>query len=148
MPPDDSALRDVTDFVWTTFLRADLTPSIPPSNVEPGYVGRVRISGTWSGELTLACSDTLARRAAGTLFDVPPDAVTGDDVNDAVGEIANVMSGNVKALLPAPSRLSLPDVYAGTVGATRADDRVREVWFTCEGEPLVVRLAVESQPAS
>lgn len=147
--PDESSLREVTDFVWGTLLRTDIAPTRPDAHApRGGYVGRVRITGSWEGALTLACTGPLARRAAGALFDMPPGEVTDGDVADALGEITNVMSGNVKALLPAPSRLSLPDVHEARIDHARAGSTVRELWFTCEGEPFVVRLEAGATHAS
>ena len=46
----------------------------------------------------------------------PDDAVVShEDVVDAFGEIANVVGGNVKALLPELATLSLPEVVPGRV---------------------------------
>ena len=33
-----------------------------------------------------------------------------EDIDDALGELANVVGGNVKAVLPGPSALGLPEV--------------------------------------
>ncbi len=45
------------------------------------------------------------------------DEVTEDDVADALGELANMIGGNVKSILPELSALSLPHVHAeGSAG--------------------------------
>ncbi|HVD28484.1 MAG TPA: chemotaxis protein CheX [Mycobacteriales bacterium] len=59
----------------------------------------------------------LARTAASAMFDRPAEALTDDEVADALGELTNMIGGNLKSLLPGPSRLSMPAV---TVGATTA----------------------------
>jgi chemotaxis protein CheX len=43
----------------------------------------------------------------------PPDAVD-DDVRDVLGELANMIGGNMKAGMPAGVRLSMPTVMDGT----------------------------------
>ena len=65
-----------------------------------------------------------------------------DRVRDAVGELANMIGGNVKALLPGPSRLSLPALienadYQGIAQESRMQSRQA---FSCEGEPFLVTL--------
>ena len=44
------------------------------------------------------------------MFGSAPDVVTDAEVVDALGELTNMIGGNVKSLLPAPSQLSLPMV--------------------------------------
>ncbi len=59
-----------------------------------------------------------------------------EDVADAFGEIANVVGGNVKAALPGPSGLSLPDVGDAPTVRNPADQcRVDVLW---RGEPLSI----------
>jgi len=57
---------------------------------------------------------------------MPAEEVTSDEIGDALGELANVLGGNVKAMLPAPSTMSLPTVsetkhpqWPGTVEVCR-----------------------------
>ena len=76
---------------------------------------------------------------------VDPDL---DDVRDALGELANMLGGNIKALLPAPSQISLPAVAIGSdyelsvVGT----GEVARVAFTCDGQPLLVTLLQRPSP--
>jgi CheY-specific phosphatase CheX len=150
MEPDDATICEITDQVCATLLHRGVTrgrSDAPPD--APFIVGRVRIHGSWEGAVTLACASPLARRAAGALLEVPPEAVSGDDVRDALGELTNIIVGNVKALLPAPSRMSIPAVRECAFESVRDEppddpgaDRsgARELWFSCEGEALVVSL--------
>ena len=41
--------------------------------------------------------------------------MTTADIADALGELANIIGGNVKSLLPEPCALSLPHVLVGRV---------------------------------
>jgi chemotaxis protein CheX len=41
-----------------------------------------------------------------------------EDVADAVGELANMIGGNIKGLMPGPSVLTLPVVASGRFGVT------------------------------
>lgn len=54
--------------------------------------------------------DTADRLTRALLVLEPQEAVEVDDVRDALGEIANVIGGNVKGLLPEHTALSLPVV--------------------------------------
>ncbi len=44
------------------------------------------------------------------MFAMEPDEVSDAEIGDALGEMANIVGGNVKALMPEPSVLSLPQV--------------------------------------
>ncbi|MCU0705946.1 MAG: chemotaxis protein CheX, partial [Fimbriiglobus sp.] len=46
-------------------------------------------------------------------FDTPSAEVTPAELADALGELANMVGGNLKALLPDGCRLSLPSVEPG-----------------------------------
>jgi chemotaxis protein CheX len=70
------------------------------------------------------------------------EAPSGEEIRDALGELTNVIGGNVKALFPGPSALSLPTVAVGSdydLGVIDAS-ATRTVSFTCDGQPLVVTL--------
>ena len=60
--------------------------------------------------MVVRCSAAAARNAAAALLGVELDDVTTEDVTDALGELANIIGGNVKSLLPEPCALSLPHV--------------------------------------
>jgi chemotaxis protein CheX len=68
----------------------------------------VRIAGDWSGAVRLEMSRETAAAAARIMLDA--DQVEPDEVADAVGELVNIIGGNLKSLLPTPSRLGLPQV--------------------------------------
>ncbi len=99
----------------------------------------VTISGTSNGLVAVDCSEELARRLASAMFDAPPSRLTEGEILDSLGEIANIIGGNIKALLPGPSALGLPkvelDVSEPPVGP------IVEQVFSCTGEPLRVTLA-------
>ena len=96
----------------------------------------------------IECSVDFARRAAGTMFGLEPSAASAADTQDAIGELANMTGGNVKALLPEPCRLSLPTVVESADYTTRfpGGEVVSTVVFDCDGDALVVRLLRKSQP--
>jgi chemotaxis protein CheX len=65
-----------------------------------------------------------------------------DEVRDTVGELANMVAGSVKALLPQPTHISLPSVADGNdYDLTVRHGRVLlQCPFECEGERLIVSL--------
>lgn len=100
----------------------------------------VSVTGEWEGTIACACSDELARAVTGAFFAVDPDAADPSEIIDAVGEVANMIGGNIKALMPAPSQLSLPTVTTGidyvvTFPGTREESCEA---FLVDGKPLFV----------
>ncbi len=139
----EEEIRQVAETVWESVLGVNLVrqTAIPPA---PARVvsGCVQFTGAWEGAVTIECSAEFARQAAATMFGVDLSAASVSDTQDAIGELANMTGGNVKALLPEPCRLSLPTVVEGNDVTTRVPggELITSVAFECQGTPLVVRL--------
>lgn len=113
-PPQAVSIEDVaavTQEVWSTLLGLDLHPAATSTVPSPSVTGCVQITGEWEGAVLLSCSEQFARTATEAMF--MTDEVTEDDIIDAVGELTNMVGGNVKSLLPGPSQLSVPSVASG-----------------------------------
>lgn len=148
-------LTEITERVWASLVELPLIPRQPgqpgagPSKPGAGsrtFTGCVQITGAWEGAVTVHCSEGLARLLTAAMFMVDPEDTTPEEVGDALGELANMVGGNVKALLPEPCRISLPAVADGmdyrlSVPGARP---VSAVTWTCNGEPLMVRLLERS----
>jgi chemotaxis protein CheX len=128
MLPTTDDLEGVTRDVWTSFLDADDDGLVSGGDgvADDRVTACVHLSGAFTGSVVVQCSDSAARDAAAVLFAVAPDDVTDHEVVDAIGEIANMVGGNVKSMLPGPSNLSLPAVA-----------QVHLMWRT---EPVVITL--------
>ena len=144
----EEELRQVTEVVWDSVLghsliRMDQSPDPSPRAV----AAWVHITGAWEGAVVLECSGTAAQSAAAIMFGGDPAAITVMDIQDAMGELANMTGGNVKALLPSPASLSLPTVIDGCDWTTRIPgaELLTEVAFEWSGEPIKVKLIAKSQ---
>ena len=141
----------LTNFIAESFLSAAVEHCPPCEGLyhdQRALFARVRISGTWSGSVTIGFSETLARIAAGAVFHLTPEAVSSADVVDLVGEFANILGGNVKSLLTGHSYLSLPTVSAKATPDSLAMGEPMERWFRCCGEPLVVLVRLAQHAAA
>ena len=138
-------IRQVTEMIWTAMLGHELQPNAglegqaPP---QPMLMGSVHLNGDWEGAVTLNCSAALARQLTATLFGISEQSTTPEQTQDALGELTNIVGGNIKGLLPVQSQLSLPAVtegndYLSLVPESRV---VSKVAFECLGEPLFVVL--------
>lgn len=139
--PSADDLEVITREVWTSFLDGDPAGLVaggdPPTGEQ--ITGCVHLSGAYTGSIMLQCSPPAARDAAAALFSIAPGDVTQTEVIDAIGEIANMVGGNVKSMLPGPSLLSLPLVVQGVLSVPGAQV-VRAVQLIWRTEPLTVSL--------
>jgi hypothetical protein len=119
-----------------SFLSAE-EPLVAPFAVperEHWWSAAVTVSGAWSGQVTVEISAAAA--VAVTSVMLATEDVGAEDVTDAVGELVNMVGGNVKAALPGPSGLSLPDV--GEAPAVRNPEDVCRIDVLWRGQPLSV----------
>jgi chemotaxis protein CheX len=135
---DEATVQSIAEDAWTALVGEDefLVP-IPgelPADVLSSWVDVV---GPWTGTVVLTTArETAAGLTRALLGDHAPDELEDEDIVDAFGEIANVVGGNVKAALPGPSALSLPDVGDAPAVRNPADlCRVDVLW---RGEPLSI----------
>jgi chemotaxis protein CheX len=144
MNVEEQDIRDITGAVWTNVLQADAASPDRPEPELSGTVvtGCVQISGAWEGAVTIQCPVDLARAAAAVMFDTDPAQTSNEEMRDALGELANMVGGNIKALLPSPTKLSLPIVVEGKRSALSIRDAVavRKVWFEWLDKEFVVTL--------
>ena len=141
----ENEIRQITEWVWASILERDIQPghcSSRPPRAENALVGYVHLIGDWDGAVTFQCSALLAQQIAAIMFDVPEHAATIEQTQDALGEIVNMVGGNIKSLLPAASRLSLPTVTAETdySGFLPGGRVVSAIDFEYQGEPFAVVL--------
>lgn len=143
----------LVDEIWLTTLglathRRDAGAAALPE--EPTLDGIINITGGWQATVALQLPRVLAARVASVMFhlgEVPPSL---EDMQDAVGELTNMLGGNIKALLPGECHLSLPAVVEGTGYTIRVPSShiVERFTFECEGQPGVVSLmSVAAQPS-
>ena len=79
---------------------------VAPTNVHQWdcvgpIMGIIHLSGGWDGFLLTGFEPQLAEAVASHLMAQPGVPVTEDELRDAVGEVANILAGNLKCLIPA-----------------------------------------------
>jgi len=139
--PDPEDVRALTAEVWSTFLGDDV-PLVfhgeQPFGVE--WAASVTIKGAWEGMVALELTRTGAQSLTRALLGLDPDADDVDDADlvDAIGELVNMVGGNVKGLVPGPSRLSLPLVAAGRFAHGSGQVEVVRLTGSWGGQPLAI----------
>ena len=125
-------MTQITCDVWASFLSLELAPTSDEPAAELAgdtMTGCVHISGDWQGSVIVEVSAAHAQRAAEAMFAADEGSLSPEEIGDALGELTNMVGGNLKGLLPAPSKLSLPSVASGQsysvrVPGARLVDRV------------------------
>ena len=134
--------------VWTSFLGADadsielvsseLNPDIPSRGC---VIASVSTTGAWNGHLVISVPSECAELIARAMFGDEDGEIPSADIVDAVGEVSNILAGNVKSALPEPSALSLPQVIidASTFYLPAVKLRLTAT-LAWDGQPIVISL--------
>ena len=143
-------ITEATEAVLQTMMGMEPQRGTPTlDSPGPGPIGGVSamvgIVGTWTGAGAVSCDEALACRLAGAMLMSQYDKVD-EDVLDAMGEIANMVIGNIKTNLEADlghMQLGVPTVTYGKDFATRSTT-VKMSWilvpFACGSETLFVQV--------
>jgi chemotaxis protein CheX len=142
MKPNETQIRSIVQSVWSTQLGLEIQDAEGPAPPGPGrnMTAAINISGDFHGGIRLECSRVIIQRAASVMFDLPTDQLTDDDERDVIGELANVVAGNIKALVPGSNSISLPTIVEGSDYRVSALDvkTSDDFSFTMEGEWMTV----------
>lgn len=139
-------ITELTRDIWSALLAdGGLLPDV--SAAPAGDItATVEINGAWNGTTCLTCSTLAGRHAASTMFGVDDEDLTPSDIADAVGELVNVVGGNIKSLLPGPTELSLPVINTTDVTPVAGQlELAHEVRFSWMAEPIVVTVWKKSE---
>jgi chemotaxis protein CheX len=109
-----STVVEIVESIFATMMEIDVFVSDSPLCVTGDRMtATVYLEGEWNGAVSLECNRTQACQFAGRFLSMdPPDAVD-DDVRDALGELVNMIGGNVKSVMSKDVRLSMPSVIDG-----------------------------------
>jgi chemotaxis protein CheX len=137
-------LAGIVETVWESVLGLPILLRAPEDLDEhPGgatLTASLRIAGAWNGTVATAGPASVAAECAGHMLGVDPHALSPRDVGDAWGELANMIAGNLKALVPPPSRVSLPTIVEGLPYSYRIPGArvLNELTFACLGKRIRV----------
>ena len=143
LPVTSEQVTEIAAQVWESFLGLSLVEAGAGCGL-PGsaMAGVVAISGAWAGSVVVGCSSDHAVQAAEAMFAAEPGSLEPAEVADALGELTNMVGGNIKSLLPEPSALSIPSVTGGVDHQVFVPGalRVLQVELHCGTAPVVVTL--------
>jgi chemotaxis protein CheX len=111
-----------------------------------GVLALIGLAGQWAGTGTFSCTAESAQRISGALLMQEYSSVD-EDVLDAIGEVTNMVLGNVKTALEeelGPMGLSIPTVIYGRNFTTRSVGKSQwtVVPFDCDGHNVEIHICL------
>lgn len=150
---DDLVKCAVVD-VFSQAFGLSMTPEESGSlilNGEPHVAGAVGFIGEMTGVVYIYCSARLARKIAATTVGLEESSPEADDlVNDTVGEVANMIVGNVKAKLferGVQTVLTIPSIVRGSnfvIECVSNTERAVRSFRTSENHQVVIEVLLKS----
>jgi chemotaxis protein CheX len=137
---------DATKEVFSTMVMLDVEDCFPLSEPVTRFkcsiTGMVGLVGTYSGVLSIHCPQPLALKITANMLGMEEEEAS-EDINDALGEIANMLGGHVKMVLSKGGmdiNISIPTVISGeeyTINSMSESDCVVVPFNTGEQKFLV-----------
>ena len=143
-----SELAQIVGSVFGAMLGLEVSESGTPWF--PGgerLTATVHLTGNWNGALVLECDQGQACNFAGRFLSIDPPDTVDDVVRDMLGELANMIGGNLKCVLAPGIRLSMPSVVDGSdysLRICRAEVRERLAFQCAQGLFWITVLATRS----
>jgi CheY-specific phosphatase CheX len=134
---------DVTRQVFATMAGIEVYPSGEAlSKTTPTIESALRYLVVCKGSITLEASTSVAFAFAERMMSIPTPTCCDDDVKDAMGELINMIGGNLKGLLPVDTELSTPVVYDDSSSEMAHSHLIRlsVLNFDCEFGPFRLSL--------
>jgi chemotaxis protein CheX len=146
---DEATVQSIADEVWPTLVGDGEVfvpvPAPPPAELVSAWVD---ILGPWTGSVVVTCAPATAQALTESVLMMrPPSQADDEDVADALGELANVLGGNIKSVLPGESRLGLPQIGPAPVRGGLDDVRALNGQWRGQFMTITVQGATKAQHA-
>lgn len=145
MDVNDEDVALLVHDVWSSVLGMEVheAPSGCLGVAERSLTGFVHIQGDWKGTVTVEVPADLAAEAASAMFGLDVEELGGEEIDDALGELANMIGGGIKSMLPGSCQLSLPTVVGGLDYELNVPGchPTRQLWFV-DGQGRSVAVTV------
>jgi hypothetical protein len=135
---DEATLQGIAEEAWLALVGDDeLLVPLPGGLPDDAISSWVEVVGPWTGAVVLTTGRSTAEQLARCMLkEHAPPVLDAEDIADALGELANVVGGNVKGILPGPSVLGLPKTGVTPEPGQPADTcRVDLLW---RGQSLTI----------
>lgn len=150
---NEAEICNLVEMIWYSILGVSVQrdPQLDGDPEEARFLtGAVELAGAWAGTITLDCPYTLARYFSACMFAKDPATASPEDVHDGLGELANMVAGSLKPLVPGPTFLGLPTVTDGGEYHLQMLDAkpMVQTAFRCLGLPFQVTILERLLPTT
>lgn len=112
-------ITDATKEIFETMIMLDITPGDPleksVNSFKCSVSGVIGLAGSCQGMLAIHTPDSVAKAITSSFLGMDVDEVD-EDVTDAIGELANMLAGNIKMVLDEAGKdvtVSIPSCIHG-----------------------------------
>lgn len=142
---DSKVINDLLSKSWTETTHLPLNPAAASelTDTRELYIASIVFTGKSQGSMTLAMGELLATKIASMMFDCEIAAVEFDDIKDSIGELVNVLAGNMKTDFFRDSALSRPLVVQGSdaiLSVLGADVVFQKIFLSDNDERLIIQI--------
>jgi len=145
-----SSIVEIAKGVFSTMVMldvSDLAPLTEPVvNFHETLTSMVGLAGSYSGILAIHCPKSLSLRITTNMLGMDVTEIS-EDVNDAMGEIANMIGGDVKHIFSPKGgdiNLSIPTVIYGSdyMLESMSTAEALVIPFDCEGDRFLLSFKI------
>lgn len=106
----EEKIRDIVSDLFRSMLQMEVALTLDEKSDHASVVtATIEFDGAWKGILELGCSNVQAVCFAGRFLQMSLTEMD-EEVHDVVGELANIIAGNLKQTLPDHVALGTPTV--------------------------------------
>ncbi len=148
----DELVTQAVARAFDTMLNLQVAPDpagLNGGNGEPHVAGSVGFIGRLTGVVYIYSTASFARRITGIMLGIQESDIEGEEmVNDALGELTNMVVGQIKSQLSdrgMPCVLTIPSIVRGSHFAVESVSSTtrRMSAFKCGGERLAVEILIK-----
>lgn len=139
----EAMTSQIVQNVFQTMLCYEINESLDDYEGRGNMVtSAIFFAGAWKGAVVIECNESQCCLFTERLMGIPEPAHMDNDVRDAMGEVVNMIGGNLKSVFPPGVSLSMPSVLEGADYAYRICGSNETVRFSFCGDagPLWVTL--------
>lgn len=138
----ESEIGEIVGTLFRTMVGTEVSLAAPTSPDADTVTALIAFGGKWSGGFELICGRTSALTFAQRFLQSDELSEFNDDVRDALGELANVIAGNLKQALPPGTNMGAPTIVEGKDYVIRVQGQhvLGTTTFTSDAGSFAVRL--------
>jgi CheY-specific phosphatase CheX len=152
--PRKEDIEQIAASVFSTMLGLEFQTRVAQSPYPASpqtLTAAVELDGEWRGAVLLHCFEAQAHEFAARFLGLPPTANVDGEVRDVLGELANMIAGNLKCTLLPGIHLSMPQVVTGCCDSLRKSGTLLcELGFETEDGPFwicALEITLPGEPA-